>query len=378
MVFSVSSALSDLEFDMRASVAHVMAGSARGGAELFFERLAIAQHKSGRTTHALIRTEPGREARLRAAGVPTQCFRFGGPIDFWTRGQLKRALDEIRPDVVVAWMSRAAQKLPDVRGRLAGRLGGYYDLSNYQRCTDLIGNTRGLARWMVEQGWDESQVHYLPNFATDFADVTPEHPSFLAPNTPFALALGRLHKNKAFDVLIRAMRYLPGRHVVIAGEGPERAALEALARSEGVADRVHMPGWVAQTGPWLRACTLLVCPSRIEPLGNVVIEALSARVPVVASAIQGPEEILAGTEDGLLAPVEDDRALAAQMGEVFENATLAELLAGNGRARFEREFAEDVVMEQWSDFLGCGEGYTTRPYPAHLFRGPLGSPKAVR
>ncbi|GBR53361.1 glycosyltransferase [Neokomagataea thailandica NBRC 106555] len=356
MVSSVFSAVSDMPASMNsvspARVAHVMAGSARGGAELFFERLAIAQHIAGRPTHALIRTEPGREARLREAGVPTQCFRFGGPLDFWTRQKLRRSLNQIKPDVVVAWMSRAAQKLPEGPWRTAGRLGGYYDLANYRSCTDLIGNTRGLARWMVEQGWDKDKVHYLPNFATDFAPVAPKRPSFLAKEIPFALALGRLHKNKAFDVLIRAMRHLPGRHVVIAGEGPERSALEDLARREGVSDRVHMPGWVAQTGPWLRACTLLVCPSRIEPLGNVVIEALSAQVPVVASAIQGPQEILAGTEDGLLAQVEDDHALAAHMGQIFDDTHLAEKLAANGRARFEREFAEGVVMEQWSNFLG--------------------------
>ncbi|EHH69362.1 glycosyltransferase [Gluconobacter morbifer] len=340
----------------RGRVAHVMAGAARGGAELFFERLSIAQTQDGRSVRAMIRHDRDRHARLEAAGVETRTYRFGGLLDLGTTPALRRSLRDFQPDMVVAWMSRAARLVPAGPWRLAGRLGGYYDLSNYRRCDHLIGNTRGLARWMVEQGWPEQRVHYLPNFATDFSSVKPGRPDFLPDNVPFVLALGRLHENKAFDVLIRAMRHLPQVHLVIAGEGQERGALEKLAHGEGVAARVHLPGWMAETGPWLRACDVLVCPSRIEPLGNVVIEALSAGVPVVGSAIQGPREILEGTEDGLLAPVEDDVRLAEQIGRVLEDKALNRRLRRNGRMRFEREFAQDIVMARWSAFLDGGRG----------------------
>ncbi|MBS1027491.1 glycosyltransferase [Gluconobacter albidus] len=335
----------------RGRVAHVMAGAPRGGAELFFERLTMAQMRDGRAVQALIRQDEGRCGRLEEAGVDTRTFRFGGLLDLRTRPGLRRSLNAFRPDIVVAWMSRAARLVPSGPWQMAGRLGGYYDLSNYRRCDHLIGNTRGLAGWMKTQGWAADRVHHLPNFATDFSDVAPQRPGFLPQGVPFVLALGRLHENKAFDVLIRAMAYLPGVHLVIAGEGPERGALEVLAKAENVAERVHLPGWIGQSGPWLRACDVLVCPSRIEPLGNVVIEALSAGVPVVASRIQGPQEILEGTQDGLLATVEDEKDLAAQIGSVLESSVLAQKLAANGRTRFEREFSQNVVMARWSAFL---------------------------
>jgi len=337
-----------------ARVAHVMAGSAHGGAELFFERLSSRQSQSGRAVKALIRRNPDREQRLRERGVDVETFRFGGALDVLTTPMLRRSLKLFQPDIAVAWMSRAARMMPKGAWVTAGRLGGYYDLSNYRRCEHLIGNTRGLAQWMKEQGWPADKVHYVPNFATDFADVAAERPSFLPPDVPFVLALGRLHVNKAFDVLIRAMVELPGVHLVIAGEGPEREALEALARSENVSSQVHMPGWIAQSAPWLKACDVLVCPSRIEPLGNVVIEAMSAGVPVVGSAIQGPQEILENTQDGLLAPVEDASAFARQIGSILEDTALASILRRNGRERFEREFSEDVVMARWSAFLDGG------------------------
>ncbi len=334
-------------------IAHVMAGAASGGAELFYERLCMAQHESGHDVRAVLRRDPARESRLKAKGVRTEAMRFGGRLDFMTTIRLRQSLTQFEPQIVIAWMSRAARMLPKGPWPMAGRLGGYYDLANYRRCSDLIGNTRGLARWMIAQGWPADNVHYLPNFATDLSGVAPERPPCVAEGQKFILALGRLHRNKAFDVLIRAMKALPGVHLVIAGEGPEREALTALAASEGVTDRVHMPGWVQDSGAWLKACDLLVCPSRIEPLGNVVIEALSAARPIVASAIQGPEEVLSGTEDGLLSPVEDPQALAEAIGRVLETPELAERLARNGRARFEREFSAPTVLARWDAFLSA-------------------------
>ncbi|CDG38181.1 Glycosyltransferase [Asaia bogorensis] len=332
-------------------IAHVMAGARSGGAELFYERLCMAQHEAGHDVRAILRRDPAREARLGARHVTTEAMRFGGRLDLLTPGRLRRSLKRFQPDVTIAWMSRAARMMPAGPWPVAGRLGGYYDLANYRKCSDLVGNTRGLTRWMVAQGWDAGRVHYLPNFANDLAHVKPQRPDCVPQGRPFILALGRLHRNKAFDILIRAMKRLPGVHLVIAGEGPEREALTGLARGEGVSDRVHMPGWVQDSGPWLKACDLLVCPSRIEPLGNVVIEALSAARPVVASAIQGPEEVLAGTQDGLLAPTEDPEAFAREIATVLETPALAASLCVNGRARFEREFAAPVVLARWDDFL---------------------------
>ncbi len=165
------------------------------------------------------------------------------------------------------------------------------------------------------------------------------------------LALGRLHRNKGFDVLIRALAQLPGVHGVIAGEGPERASLEALARAEGVADRLHLPGWRHDTAALLAGCDALACPSRHEPLGNVVVEAFAAGRPIVAANAAGPRELIRPGEDGLLVPTEDAPALATSLGLVLQTPVFAGRLAAAGRARFEAEFAEAPVLALWRTFL---------------------------
>jgi glycosyltransferase involved in cell wall biosynthesis len=338
-------------------IAQVMAGSPAGGAELFYERLTIALAQAGDTVLSVIRRNTDRAARLRTGGVKPVELPFGGPLDLLTGRRLRSLLPQFAPRVTIAWMNRAARFAPRGDWVLAGRLGGYYDLGYYRRCDHLIGNTRDITDWIRHQGWPADRVHYLPNFAPDMGGAAPVPRAALGipDSVPLVLALGRLHQNKAYDVLVRALPLLPGVHVLIAGEGPERAALEALAQAEGVADRLYLPGWRTDTGALLAAADLLACPSRLEPLGNVVLEAWSAGRPVVAAAAAGPAELIAPGQDGLIVPLEDPAALAEAIRSLCDDPSRAAMLARTGRARYEADFAEAPVLARWRQFLASVE-----------------------
>jgi glycosyltransferase involved in cell wall biosynthesis len=324
-----------------------MAGSPAGGAELFFERLTTALHRAGDSVLPVIRRDPARAARLAAAGLEPVQLAFGGLFDLTTRPRLAGLLRRFRPAVAVAWMNRAARLTPRGDWVKVGRLGGYYDLRYYRGCDHLVGNTRGIVAWIREQGWPAARVHHLPNFAPDLAGAPPAP----RPPGPLILALGRLHRNKGFDVLIRALALLPGVRARIAGEGPERAALERLAQSCGVAERLELPGWSHDQAGLLAGCDLLVCPSRFEPLGNVVIEAFSAGRPVVAAAVAGPVELIDPGRTGLLVPPEDPARLAGAIRSVLDDPALSARLAEAGRAQFEAEHAEAPVLRRWREAL---------------------------
>ena len=293
-------------------------------------------------------------ARLRQAGLAPQAARFGGAFDWTTRRRLRRALRVFRPRVAVAWMSRAARFAPVGDWVLVGRLGGFYDLRSFRHCDHLVANTQSLARWITGQGWPTERTHWLPNFAPDLAGFAPERLG-VPPGTPLLLALGRLHPNKAFDVLVRALARLPTAHAIIAGEGPERPALQALVEREGLAGRVQLPGWRTDTAALIAGCDVLVCPSRSEPLGNVVVEAFSAGRPVVAAAASGPTELIRPGEDGLLVPVGDVPALAMSVATVLDNPAFAAAMAAAGRARWAAEFAPAPVLAKWRHFLQAVE-----------------------
>lgn len=333
-------------------VAQVMAGAPVGGAELFFERLNLALTRGGETVLPVIRRNPARAARLRAGGLEAVELAFGA-VDPWTGLRLRAVLRRFAPRVTVAWMSRAARFAPRGDWVLAGRLGGYYDLRYYRRCDHLIANTHGLVDWIIARGWPAPRVHYLPNFVADLADAAAASRADLGvpAGVPLVLALGRLHRDKAFDVLIRALSRLPRTHVVIAGDGPERAALLGLARASGVTDRLHLIGWRGNVAELLAAADVLACPSRVEPLGNVVIEGWSARRPVVAAASDGPRELISNGVNGMLVPIEDAVALADALHLMHEDAARARALAETAHAYYQARFAEAPVLRQWRDFL---------------------------
>ncbi|MDB5374226.1 MAG: glycosyl transferase [Belnapia sp.] len=330
-------------------IAPVMAGAPMGGAEGFYERLAIAQHAAGDAVLAVIRRDAGRAARLRAGGLVPVELPFGGVFDLRTTPGLRRALAGFGPQVVVSWANRGSRFAGRVkRGGapwpLVGRMGGYYDLKYYRHCDHIIGNTQDLRAWIIAQGWPAARTHYVPNFAADFAGVAP---AALPGTGPRLLALGRLHRNKGFDVLLRALALLPGARLALGGEGPERRALEALAASLGVADRVDFLGWRQDTGALLAACDIFVCSSRHEPLGNIILEAWSAARPVVAAAAQGPAELIRPGGTGLLVPKEDPAALAAAIAGLLADPGRAAVLAAAGRAEYLTQHAAAPVLAQW-------------------------------
>lgn len=129
------------------------------------------------------------------------------------------------------------------------------------------------------------------------------------------VCVGRLSPEKDQHTLIRAMSLLPASQawrLAIVGDGPQRPALEALARRLGLADRIVFTGAVADPFAFMMRARLAVCASIYEGLGNAIIEALACGTPVVSTDCPyGPSEILQGGRYGALTPVGDPAALAA-------------------------------------------------------------------
>jgi glycosyltransferase involved in cell wall biosynthesis len=330
-----------------------MAGAPHGGAEAFFERLAPALARAGVTQRVLIRENPKRAALLRGQGVEVVELPFGGALDLTTRWRFAREAKDFRPDVVLTWMNRASRFVPRGAHVTVGRLGGYYDLKYYRDCHHLIGNTPDIRDWIIGQGRPAEQVHYVPNFVADPRGAAPVSRAAFdtPPGAPLVVAMGRLHPNKAFDVLLRAIEPIHDCYLWIAGEGPERAELEALAAHLSVRPRVRFLGWRDDVAALYAAGDLFVCPSRHEPLGNVVIEAWAAARPVVACASQGPRQLITDGVDGLLAPVDDEAALSAAIRRALETPDLAAALAASGRAAYERRFTEEAVVARYLEFF---------------------------
>jgi glycosyltransferase involved in cell wall biosynthesis len=333
---------------MALRVLTAMAGAEVGGAETFFVSLSAALARAGVTVHAALRPNLERERALAAAGVPYDRVRFGGAFDLWSRIKLGAVARAFRPDIALAFAGRASAAMPKGDYAFIGRLGGYYNLKNFRRCDYLVCNAPDLVRYCLEGGWAKERVFHIANFPNLEAGEPVSRASLGTPDgVPLALALGRLHPNKALDLLIRAAAQVPELWVWIAGEGPERAKLEVLAKELGVASRVKFLGWRTDRAGLFKAADLCVYPSREEPFGNVVVEAWGYGVPLVATAAKGPAWLVRDAEDALLTPVDDAEALAAAIKRMIGSPALAQTLAANGRRRIAAEFSEDAVVRSY-------------------------------
>lgn len=332
---------------------HVMAGRKHGGAEEFFTRLAIALQKYGVTQTAIIRHDDARAARLQAAGIDCVQARFGNRwLDLSTHFKIKQTLQDFQPNIVLSWMNRATAftgaHASKRSFKWAARLGGYYHLKYYRGCDYLIGNTPDIVDYLIKEGWPAERALYLPNFA-DTQTATPlPRATFNTPAAaPLFLALGRLHVNKGFDTLLQALAQTPQAYLWLAGEGDERSALEKQASELGITDRLRFLGWQENTAALYTAADYFICPSRHEPLGNVVLEAMAHGKPIIATNSQGPGQLLQHEASGLLVPVDDAAAMAMAMQRLMENPGLAHALATTAHAHYQAKFSEDSVCEKY-------------------------------
>ncbi len=166
---------------------------------------------------------------------------------------------------------------------------------------------------------------YNPVVGPDFAAraLGPAPHTWLADGAcPVFVFAGRLTDQKDPVTLLEAMALLllsrPAR-LILLGDGPLRDDLDAQAIRLGIADRVAFAGFQGNPLPWIRHADALVCASRYEGLGNVIIEALACGTPVIATDCpHGPSEILLGGQVGRLVAVGDPAALAAAMQEQID------------------------------------------------------------
>ena len=193
----------------------------------------------------------------------------------------------------------------------------------YRRADALVACSEGMADDLADYcGLPREEIRVIPNptvgreVRTRAAEQL-DHPWFQPGEPPVVLGVGRLSPQKNFPLLLEAFARLetPARLVVL-GEGPERAALEAKAQELGLADRVDLPGMDPNPYRYFARAAVFALSSSWEGLPGALIEAVACGCDVVATDCpSGPREILRGGELGRLVPVDDPAALAEALDE---------------------------------------------------------------
>jgi glycosyltransferase involved in cell wall biosynthesis len=227
---------------------------------------------------------------------------------------------------------------------------------SYRFAHRVIANSTLTARLLVEQeGVPATRVVELPNFLEEraFRRMAVEvrsarRHSWGIPQGAFVIGtVARLAPVKNHALVLRALQRLDEDvHLVLIGEGPSRRALEELARELHVDQRVHFTGQLVETENLHQFFDVSVLCSRSEGFPNVVIEALAAGCPVVATAVGGVPEVIIERQTGLLVPPDQPDALAASVRELRRDVTLRKRLSEAGPRCARGKFHQTRVIAQ--------------------------------
>ena len=351
-------------------VLHVITSLARGGAENHLLLLAAGQAALGHQVAVAGLKEPSDLfADFAAAGVAPHALGLSRYGEIAPALRLRRLVKKVAPDLVHAHLPPA-----ELYARLA-LLGLGVPLvttrHNDERFAPIFFQ-RALSRWCSARAarviciseavrdWTTRNPHgprldparaTVIRYAIDpapFADAAPAPD--LDSEGPLVGTLARLVPQKGLDVLLEAFaRVPPPARLVIAGIGPLQESLAARIARPDLAGRVRLLGKRADTAAILSALDLFVLPSRWEGFGLVLLEAMAAGRPIIASRVSAIPEVVQDGATALLVPPDDAGALRDAIATLLEDPARAAALGAAGRLRVAAEFAPPAMVRATLD-----------------------------
>lgn len=313
----------------------------------------------------------GSPPGLEAEPLPLDLGRAVSPrADARAAGATARLVRRVRPDVVhahsskagaVARIARAAfTRVPLVYTPHGYAFAGYFERAAERRAYRAAERmlaplaTVTLCVCHAERRLAESigarRTRVVHN---GVEEPEPEAPAAaiaaLGDGGPVVGALTLLRPGKGIETLVdavpRLLESVPDARVVVAGEGPDRGALEARARDRGVADAVHFIGATAGAMPLLAGSDVFVSASWAESFPLNVLEAMAAGVPIVATDVGGTGEAIEDGSSGLLVPARDPGALADAVAALLTDRARAAALGAEARERQRSRFSVDRMID---------------------------------
>lgn len=369
--------------DRRVAVLHVVHSTQRRGAEVFGVDLshALAEHGVSSPTVALV------EGRRSAHRLPLEALgrRSLAPTTLWALRRHAR-----QADVVVAHGSRT---LPACAVALAGSGTPFVyrsigdpaswsatGLRRVRTAAFLRRAARVVTFWpdardtfAARHGVPACKLAVILKGVPLASHPVPDGSARVAARAAFGLPaevpvvafVGALSPEKRAAAVVDAVAGLPNVHLLVAGDGPERPAVEARA-ARVAPGRVHCVGTLPGSGQAFATADVVALASRTEGMPGVLIEAGLAARPCVATAVGGVPSIIEHGVTGLLIPAGDDAALADALRALLASPERAALMGAAARQRCTRDFDMTTVAAAWADLLTTvveGAGGASPQYP---------------
>jgi glycosyltransferase involved in cell wall biosynthesis len=246
----------------------------------------------------------------------------------------------------------------DTRVRLYNQL----DWWSLRRADRVLTSSAAFVKELERRNVQPDRIHVQHMPIRPFAAVTEDRKAELRrrlgldDRTRVLLSVGRLSREKGHADLVWALPKMLGLardwrlRLVVVGEGPERARIEDLCRRLDLTDVVTLTGHQDEINPYYAIADVFLLPSLSEGCPNVLLEAMAAGVPVVATAVGGVPEVAVSGRNAILVKKHDVGGLASATAELLKNQNLRDRLAANAQAIVSQESPEDYFCSMASVF----------------------------
>ncbi len=310
--------------------------------------------------------------RAMRAGVSLIDVPERGPVDPRTITRLAREIRACRPAILHAhdyktnllavvlgrWFAIPAMTTAHGNVTLGGRLNLYYQVDRWSlpRMSHVVVVCDEMLDTLLAWGVPSDNISVIENgidgeqFARRLTPEQARREQGFDPPRMLIGAAGRLQAEKGFDRLIHAVDRSIDRgaqvDLVIAGEGPERAQLEALIARLGRQNHIRLLGHRSDIGDLFQAFDLFVLSSLREGLPNVLLEAMATETPVIATRIAGVPRVVIDEHNGLLVDADNVEQLSAAITRLAADAALRRRLAAAGRRTIEERYSFASRMQK--------------------------------
>jgi glycosyltransferase involved in cell wall biosynthesis len=254
----------------------------------------------------------------------------------------------------------------DPRSAVLASVGGFLEGRAEAAADAVITLTPRLASRLLGDGVPRERLHVIPSGVERSVFAGPSPDPFPGTPHPRVVFVGRLHRQKQVDTLVRAAPLLrtPGVSVLVVGDGPDRAWLQELADPA----LVRFTGFVPhdEVPAVLRHSDVFVLPSRYEELGSVLLEAMHCGVPIVASDTGGIPDVITDGVTGRLVPPGDPAAVASAVDALLADRAAAARLgaaAQEAAGAYDWDVLADQVLRVYSSVVAAPRRNLSHPLP---------------
>lgn len=307
---------------------------------------------------------------LEEASIPVTCLGTRSKLRIGVILRLAKELRQLKPKILQTFLfhgniaGRIAAKLAGVEHVISGirvaekrsRLPLWIDRATNRLVDHNVCVSQSVADFSIKQmRLPRTKVSVIPN-GVDFERFSQALPASLADlhvptDARVLLAVGRLDRQKGSLVLLEAFAEIPREfeqlHLMFVGDGPLKNEINAWIQHRKLEGRIHLLGWRPDIPAIMKSSHALVLASRWEGMPNVLLEAMAAGIPIVATRVEGVDEIIRSHNFGILVPPESPHELAEGIRKLMRDPTSAAAMASAAQHMVADEFTLSSVVSRY-------------------------------